>query len=59
LNRHFAPSFVLPRTFRRPSTRAIDLVRDHFAFLAARVQRHGRAIAKTVGDAVMGAFRSR
>jgi class 3 adenylate cyclase len=31
-------------------------VRDHFAFLAARVQRHGGAIVKTVGDAVMGAF---
>jgi class 3 adenylate cyclase len=35
---------------------AYHLVRDHFAFLAARVQRHGGAIVKTVGDAVMGAF---
>ena len=35
---------------------AYHLVRDHFAFLAARVQRHGGAIVKTVGDAVMSAF---
>ncbi len=35
---------------------AYHLVRDHFAFLAARVQRHGGAIVKTVGDAVMAAF---
>jgi class 3 adenylate cyclase len=35
---------------------AFRLVRDHFAFLAARVQRHGGAVVKTVGDAVMGAF---
>jgi hypothetical protein len=35
---------------------AYHLVRDHFAFSAARVQRHGGAIVKTVGDAVMAAF---
>lgn len=35
---------------------AYHLVRDHFAFLAARVQRYGGTIVKTVGDAVMGAF---
>ena len=35
---------------------AYHLVRDHFAFLAARVQRHGGAIVKTVGDAVMAVF---
>ena len=35
---------------------AYHLVRDHFAFLAARVGRHGGAIVKTVGDAVMAAF---
>ena len=35
---------------------AYHLVRDHFAFLAARVQRHGGAVVKTVGDAVMGTF---
>jgi class 3 adenylate cyclase len=35
---------------------AFRLVRDHFAFLAAHVQRHGGVIVKTVGDAVMGAF---
>lgn len=35
---------------------AYHLVREHFAFLAARVQRHGGTIVKTVGDAVMAAF---
>jgi len=35
---------------------AYHLVRDHFAFLAERVQRHGGAVVKTVGDAVMAAF---
>ena len=35
---------------------AYHLVRDHFAFLAARVQRHGGAVVKTVGDAVMAVF---
>jgi len=35
---------------------AYNLVRDHFAFLAARVQRHRGAIIKTVGDAVMAVF---
>lgn len=35
---------------------AYRLVRDHFAFLAERVQRHGGAVVKTVGDAVMAVF---
>ena len=35
---------------------AYHLVRDHFAFLAARVQRFGGSVVKTVGDAVMAAF---
>jgi class 3 adenylate cyclase len=35
---------------------AYRLVRDHFAFLSERVQQHGGAIVKTVGDAVMAAF---
>ncbi|MGH6979932.1 MAG: adenylate/guanylate cyclase domain-containing protein, partial [Stellaceae bacterium] len=35
---------------------AYHLVRDHFAFLATRVQRHGGVVVKTVGDAVMAAF---
>ncbi len=35
---------------------AFRLVREHFAFLAARVARHNGAIVKTVGDAVMAAF---
>jgi len=35
---------------------AYRLVRDHFAYLAARVQRHRGAIVKTVGDAVMAVF---
>jgi class 3 adenylate cyclase len=35
---------------------AYHLVRDHFAYLAARVARHNGAIVKTVGDAVMAAF---
>ena len=35
---------------------ACRLVRDHFAFLSERVQRHDGFIVKTVGDAVMAAF---
>ena len=35
---------------------AYHLVRDHFAFLAEQVRRHGGAIVKTIGDAVMAAF---
>jgi len=35
---------------------AYNLVRDHFAFLSERVQRHNGIIVKTVGDAVMAAF---
>jgi class 3 adenylate cyclase len=36
---------------------AYHLVRDHFAFLSERVDRHGGFVVKTVGDAVMAAFR--
>ena len=35
---------------------AYRLVRDHFAYLSERVQRHNGFIVKTVGDAVMAAF---
>jgi class 3 adenylate cyclase len=35
---------------------AYNLVRDHFSFLADRVQRHHGFVVKTVGDAVMAAF---
>ena len=35
---------------------AYRLVRDHFAFLSERVERHHGFIVKTVGDAVMAAF---
>ena len=35
---------------------AYRLVRDHFAYLSERVQRHHGFIVKTVGDAVMAAF---
>ena len=35
---------------------AFHLVRDHFAFLSERVERHDGFIVKTVGDAVMAAF---
>ncbi len=35
---------------------AFHLVRDHFAFLSERVERHNGLIVKTVGDAVMAAF---
>jgi class 3 adenylate cyclase len=35
---------------------AYNLVRDHFAFLSERVQRHNGFIVKTIGDAVMAAF---
>lgn len=41
---------------RLGDARAYHLVRDHFAYLAARVQRHRGSIVKTVGDAVMAAF---
>jgi len=37
-------------------TTAYRLVRDLFAFLSERVQRHNGFIVKTVGDAVMAAF---
>jgi len=36
--------------------RAYRLVREHFAFLAARVREHNGGIVKTLGDAVMAAF---
>ena len=35
---------------------AYNLVRDHFSFLADRVQRHHGFVVKTGGDAVMAAF---
>jgi class 3 adenylate cyclase len=35
---------------------AYRLVRDHFAFLSERVERHHGFMVKTVGDAVMAAF---
>jgi class 3 adenylate cyclase len=35
---------------------AYNLVRDHFSFLADRVQSHHGFVVKTVGDAVMAAF---
>jgi class 3 adenylate cyclase len=35
---------------------AYNLVRDHFSFLADRVERHHGFVVKTVGDAVMAAF---
>jgi class 3 adenylate cyclase len=36
--------------------RAYRLVREHFAFLAARIRENSGAIVKTIGDAVMAAF---
>ena len=36
--------------------RAYRLVREHYAFLAARIREHNGAIVKTIGDAVMAAF---
>lgn len=36
---------------------AFRLVRDHFAFLTETVRQHNGAIVKTIGDAIMGAFR--
>ncbi len=36
--------------------RAYNIVRDHFAFLAAIVRSHDGAVVKTIGDAVMAAF---
>lgn len=38
--------------------RAYHLVRDHFAFLARVIRAHEGAIVKTIGDAVMAAFRN-
>ena len=35
---------------------AYNIVRDHFAFLAAIVRNHDGAVVKTIGDAVMAAF---
>ncbi|HXW65854.1 MAG TPA: adenylate/guanylate cyclase domain-containing protein [Burkholderiaceae bacterium] len=35
---------------------AYRLVREHFAFLSERVQRHNGCIVKTIGDAIMAAF---
>jgi class 3 adenylate cyclase len=35
---------------------AYNIVRDHFAFLAAIVRDHDGAVVKTIGDAVMAAF---
>jgi class 3 adenylate cyclase len=35
---------------------AYRLVRDHFAFLSERIERHHGFVVKTVGDAVMAAF---
>jgi class 3 adenylate cyclase len=36
--------------------KAYNIVREHFAFLAAIVREHEGAIVKTIGDAVMAAF---
>jgi class 3 adenylate cyclase len=36
--------------------KAYRLVREHFAFLAARIRENSGAIVKTIGDAVMAAF---
>jgi class 3 adenylate cyclase len=35
---------------------AFNMVREHFAFLAATVRDHGGAVVKTIGDAVMAVF---
>jgi class 3 adenylate cyclase len=35
---------------------AFNIVRDHFAFLAAIVRDHDGAVVKTIGDAVMASF---
>ncbi len=35
---------------------AFNIVRDHFAFLAAIVRDHNGAVVKTIGDAVMASF---
>ena len=35
---------------------AFNIVRDHFAFLAAIVRNHNGAVVKTIGDAVMASF---
>jgi class 3 adenylate cyclase len=36
--------------------KAFNLVREHFAFLAAIVRDHDGAVVKTIGDAVMASF---
>ena len=35
---------------------AFNMVREHFAFLAAIVRDHDGAVVKTIGDAVMASF---
>ncbi|MBS0519448.1 MAG: hypothetical protein JSR90_12200 [Proteobacteria bacterium] len=35
---------------------AFNIVRDHFAFLAAIVRDHNGAVVKTIGDAIMASF---
>ncbi len=35
---------------------AYNLVRDHFDYLTALIERHGGVMVKTIGDAVMAAF---
>jgi class 3 adenylate cyclase len=37
---------------------AYRLVRDHFAILVEAIERHGGALVKTIGDAVMASFAS-
>jgi len=41
---------------RAGDANAFKLVQDHFELLGAIAQRHGGAIVKTIGDAVMAAF---
>ncbi|MBK37118.1 MAG: hypothetical protein CME26_16520 [Gemmatimonadetes bacterium] len=36
---------------------AFGLVMDHFGLLRSTIDRHGGGIVKTIGDAVMAAFR--
>ena len=42
----------------RGDAQAYRLVRDHFAILFQAVDRHGGAVIKTIGDAVMASFTS-
>lgn len=42
----------------RGDARAYRLVRDHFAILFEAIDRHGGAVIKTIGDAVMASFTS-